>query len=104
MAPKKEASKYASNDYIQADADEYLDKDLIDYANNIKHFDNRYDFAFRRKNFCGDEWIKVRHCHSYVTRLYDKTKVNYDPRVDHAAVKSKKTTKVKAHIIILTNR
>ena len=58
---KKEASKYASNDWVfSLDADEYLDKDLIDYVNNIKHFDNKYDsFAFRRKNFCGDEWIKA---------------------------------------------
>ena len=99
---KKEASKYASNDWVfSLDADEYLDKDLIDYVNNIKNFDNRYDsFAFRRKNFCGDEWIKAAGFYpDYVTRLYDRTKVNYDPRVDHAAVQSKKTIRVKAHII-----
>ena len=31
---KKEASKYASNDWVfSVDADEYLDKDLIDYVN-----------------------------------------------------------------------
>ena len=35
----------------------------------------------------------------YVTRLYDKTRVNYDTRHDHAAVQSQKVVKVKSHII-----
>ena len=99
---KKEASKYASNDWVfSLDADECLDNDLIDYVNDIKLLDNSCDsFAFRRKNFCGDEWIKAAGFYpDYVTRLYNKTKVNYDPRVDHAAVHGKKTIKAKVHII-----
>lgn len=99
---KKEASKYASNDWVfSLDADEYLDKDLINYINNLKlSHDSCDSYAFRRKNYCGDEWIKAAGFYpDYVTRLYDKTRVNYDPRVDHAAVLSKKTIKVKSHII-----
>ena len=47
-----------------------------------------------------DEWIKAAGFYpDYVTRLYDRTKVNYDPRLDHAAVQSKRTMKVKAHIM-----
>ena len=34
-----------------------------------------------------------------VVRLYDKTKVNYDTRADHAKVQSIKTHKTKCHII-----
>ena len=99
---KKEASKYASNDWVfSLDADECLDQDLIDHVNSMNHLDDRYDsFAFRRKNYCGDEWIKAAGFYpDYVTRLYDRRKVNYDPRLDHAAVQSKHTKKVKAHII-----
>ena len=34
---KKEASNYASNDWVfSLDADEYLDKDLIDFINNTR--------------------------------------------------------------------
>ena len=34
---KKEASNFASNDWVfSLDADEYLDKDLIDFVNKIK--------------------------------------------------------------------
>ena len=99
---KREASKYASNDWIfSLDADESLDKDLINYVNNIKNIDDNYDsFAFRRKNFCGDEWIKAAGFYpDYVTRLYNKTRVNYNQRVDHASVQSKHTITVKSHII-----
>ena len=99
---KMEASKYASNDWVfSLDADECLEQDLIDHVNNMIHPDEGYDsFAFRRKNYCGDEWIKAAGFYpDYVTRLYDRTKVNYDPRLDHAAVQSKRTMKVKAHIM-----
>ena len=41
-----------------------------------------------------DEWIKAAGFYpDYVTRLYDKSRVNYDSRADHAAVVSKNTTK-----------
>lgn len=99
---KKEASNYASNDWVfSLDADEYLDKDLINYIKNLKLSDDSCDsYAFRRKNYCGDEWIKAAGFYpDYVTRLYDKRRVNYDSRVDHAAVLSKRTIKVKSHII-----
>tara|TARA_Y100001936_G_scaffold221627_1_gene236816 strand:- start:801 stop:1544 length:744 start_codon:yes stop_codon:yes gene_type:complete len=99
---KKEASKYASNDWVfSLDADECLEQDLIDHVNGMNHLDDRYDsFAFRRKNYCGDEWIKAAGFYpDYVTRLYDRRKVNYDPRLDHAAVQSKRTMKVNAHIM-----
>ena len=58
---KKEASKFSKNDWIfSLDADEYLDSDLIDFINKIDLDKSFYDsFSFRRKNFCGDEWIKA---------------------------------------------
>ena len=99
---KKEASKFSKNDWIfSLDADEYLDSDLIDFINKIDLDKSFYDsFSFRRKNFCGDEWIKAAGFYpDSVTRLYNKNFVNYDVRADHAAVISSKTHKTKAHII-----
>ncbi len=98
---KKEASKFSKNNWIfSMDADEYLDDDLIEFVENIK-FSDKYDsYSFRRKNFCGDEWIKAAGFYpDEVTRLYNKTKVNYDNRSDHAAVKSVNQYKSKTHII-----
>ena len=101
-AQKKEASKYSKNKWIfSLDADEYLDKDLINFVKNIDFNNDLYDsYSFRRKNFCGDEWVKAAGFYpDSVTRLYNKSKVNYDTRSDHAAVKSNKTCKSKSHII-----
>ena len=99
---KKEAPKFSKNDWIfSLDADEYLDSDLIDFINKINLDDRSYDsYSFRRKNFCGDEWIKAAGFYpDSVTRLYNKSFVNYDTRADHAAVNSSKTYKTKVHII-----
>ena len=90
---KKEASKFSTNNWIfSMDADEYLDNDLIELIKRINLDDDYDSYSFRRKNFCGDEWIKAAGFYpDEVTRLYDKTKVNYDTRADHAAVVSTKT-------------
>jgi glycosyltransferase involved in cell wall biosynthesis len=99
---KKEASKFSKNDWIfSLDADEYLDSDLIDFINKINLNDSSYDsYSFRRKNFCGDEWIKAAGFYpDSVTRLYNKKFVNYDTRADHAAVNSSKIYRTKVHII-----
>jgi glycosyltransferase involved in cell wall biosynthesis len=99
---KKEASKFSKNHWIfSLDADEYLDSDLIDFINNIDLNKATYDsYSFRRKNFCGDEWIKAAGFYpDRVTRLYNKNYVNYDTRADHAAVKSSNTYNAQAHII-----
>ncbi len=99
---KKEATKYASNNWIfSLDADEYLDEDLIKYISKIDLTNSSFEsFSFKRKNYCGDEWIKAAGFYpDYVIRLFDKTKVNYDLRVDHAAVTSKKNSKTNCHIV-----
>ena len=100
-AQKKEASKFSKNNWIfSMDADEYLANDLIEFIKRI-NLNSDYDsYSFRRKNFCGDEWIKAAGFYpDEVTRLYDKTKVNYDARADHASVASIKKYKTKTHII-----
>ena len=99
---KKEASKYASNNWIfSLDADEHLDSDLVEFVKQINFDKCEYDsYSFRRKNFCGNEWIKAAGFYpDNVVRLYDKTKVNYDTRADHAAVQAIKTYKTKCHIL-----
>ena len=57
---KKEASKFSKNDWIfSLDADEYLANDLVEFLKTI-NLNSDYDsYSFRRKNFCGDEWIKA---------------------------------------------
>ena len=100
-AQKKEASKFSKNNWIfSMDADEYLGNDLVEFLKTI-NLNGDYDsYSFRRKNYCGDEWIKAAGFYpDEVTRLYDKTKVNYDTRADHAAVASIKRYKTKMHII-----
>ena len=100
-AQKKEASKFSKNNWIfSMDADEYLANDLVEFIKTI-NLNGDYDsYSFRRKNYCGDEWIKAAGFYpDEVTRLYDKTKVNYDTRADHAAVASIKRYKTKTHII-----
>ena len=100
-AQKKEASKFSKNNWIfSMDADEYLADDLVEFIKEINLNDDYDSYSFRRKNFCGDEWIKAAGFYpDEVTRLYDKTKVNYDTRADHAAVASIKKYKTKMHII-----
>jgi hypothetical protein len=100
-AQKKEASKFSKNNWIfSMDADEYLANDLVEFIKTINLDDDYDSYSFRRKNFCGDEWIKAAGFYpDEVTRLYDKTKVNYDTRADHAAVASIKKYKTKAHIM-----
>ncbi len=102
---KKEASTYATNDWVfSLDADEYLDQDLIDFVKTTDLSNTSYDsFSFRRKNYCAEEWIRAAGFYpDYVTRLYDKTRVNYDSRADHAAVDSKNTLKTSVHIVHTT--
>ena len=100
-AQKKEASKFSKNNWIfSMDADEYLADDLVEFMKKINLNDDYDSYSFRRKNYCGDEWIKAAGFYpDEVTRLYDKTKVNYDTRADHAAVASIKKYKTKTHII-----
>ena len=42
--------------YSVLDADEYLDRDLIEFVKKINFDKSHYDsYSFRRKNFCGSE-------------------------------------------------
>ena len=98
---KKEASKFSQNNWIfSMDADEYLANDLIEFVKTINLSDDYDSYSFRRKNYCGNEWIKAAGFYpDEVTRLYNKAKVNYDTRSDHAAVTSIKRFRSKSHII-----
>ena len=98
---KKEASKFSKNNWIfSMDADEYLANDLIEFMKTINLSDDYDSYSFRRKNFCGNEWIKAAGFYpDEVTILYNKNKVNYDARADHAAVTSINIYRSKSHII-----
>ncbi len=99
---KKEASKSSKNQWIfSLDADEYLDNDLIEFVSKLDLDNSVHDsYSFRRKNYCAEEWIKAAGFYpDNVTRLYNRSKVNYDDRADHAAVVSSNVYKSKCHII-----
>ena len=96
------ASKFSKHNWIfSLDADEYLDTDLINFVKKIDFNIENYDsYSFRRKNYCGKEWIKAAGFYpDQVTRLYNKLEVNYDDRADHAAVRGNRTYKTSKHII-----
>ena len=99
---KIEASKFSKNEWIfSLDADEYLNNDLIEFVHKLDLDNSHYDsYSFRRKNYCGDEWIKAAGFYpDNVTRLYNKSRVNYDARADHAAVDSSNTFSSHSHIV-----
>ena len=98
---KKEASKFSKNNWIfSMDADEYLANDLIEFVKTINLNDDYDSYSFRRKNFCGNEWIKAAGFYpDEVTGLYNKNIVNYDTGADHAAVSSINKYRSKSHII-----
>ena len=67
---------------------------------NYKKFDS---FAFRRRNYVGKKWIKAAGFYpDYVTRLYNRDKVNFRDMNWHAYVPSFKTKRVSVHIKHMT--
>lgn len=97
--------QYAKNDWILSlDADERLDDDAIDAINQLDLDNTPHDgFAFRRRNFVGDHWIKAAGFYpDEVVRLYDKNKARYLPKKAHSSVDANNTSHLNVHIIHFT--
>ncbi|MBU1170758.1 MAG: glycosyltransferase family 2 protein [Proteobacteria bacterium] len=95
---------YAANDWILSlDADERLDDDLV---NELMRLDLTRDdtaYAFKRKNYVGDHWIKAAGFYpDYVTRLYNRKTSGYLDKKAHSKVKAPRIKKVRAHILHYT--
>jgi glycosyltransferase involved in cell wall biosynthesis len=96
--------KYAKNDWILSlDADERLEDDLVEKISTLKLDNENIAFAFRRRNFVGNHWIKAAGFYpDYVTRLYNRKTSGYLEKKAHSKVKAPKIKKIKAHITHFT--
>ena len=99
------ASKAKNKWILNLDDDECLEEETIHFIKNLdidnyKKFDS---FAFRRRNYVGKKWIKAAGFYpDYVTRLYNRDKVNFRDMNWHAYVPSFKTKKMSVHIKHMT--
>jgi len=88
---KKLAASYASNKWIfSLDSDERLEDDLIESVNSLNlNITNYPAFSFKRRNYCGNKWIKAASFYpDRVVRLYDKNVTGYTSSTSHAFVDS----------------
>jgi glycosyltransferase involved in cell wall biosynthesis len=96
--------RYAKNDWILSiDADERLEDDFVKKVSCLKLDNEKTGYAFRRRNFVGNHWIKAAGFYpDYVTRLYNKKTSGYLDKKAHSKVTAPKIKKVKAHITHFT--
>ena len=98
---KSFAVPYAKNDWILSlDADERLDNDCIDEIRDLDLSLADITYAFRRKNFVGNKWIKAAGFYpDRVTRLYNKQTAGYLPLKAHSKVVGGSVTQLNGHIL-----
>ena len=90
---KKLSADLASNDWVLSiDADEVLTENAKKIIKNLDLNDEKIAYAFRRKNFLGEKWIRSIYP-DYKIRLYNKKFSYYQDRKIHSAVKCKKKKK-----------
>lgn len=97
--------QYARNDWILSlDADERLDDDAIQAIKQLDLQNTEHDgFAFRRRNFVGDHWIRAAGFYpDEVVRLYNKNKTRYLPKKAHSSVEAKNVCHLNTHLIHYT--
>lgn len=91
---------HASHDWILAlDADERLDEDAVAAIRGLSLNDPSTAYSFRRRNFCGNHWIKAAGFYpDEVVRLYNRTTSGYLPKKAHSSVQAPKVKGTGAHI------
>ena len=95
------ASQFTTNDWVfSLDADERLEKDLVNFVRNLNLKESKYDgYSFRRRNFAGNKWIKAAGFYpDRVVRLYNKKLTNYHKRTSHSYIEAKVVFKSDHHI------
>jgi glycosyltransferase involved in cell wall biosynthesis len=92
--------KKAKNDWILSiDADERVEDEMAAAINRLDLSNPDIAFAFRRRNFVGNHWIKAAGFYpDYVTRLYNKNKSWHTAQKGHAKVVAPKIRRLKVHI------
>ena len=98
--------QYAENDWILSiDADERLDDDMVDVIFGVDYSDTRIAYAFRRKNYVGNHWIRAAGFYpDYVIRLYNKNRSGYADKKAHSRVLAPKVKRLDAHLHHYTYR
>ena len=81
------AASYASFDWVLSiDADERIDDQMLDSIRALNLSETGIDrYAFSRKTYIGDTWIKVWYP-DYVIRLYNRKVAEYESKMGHAKV------------------
>ena len=89
---------------MSLDADERLDSDAIAVISELDLSNTKHDgFAFRRRNFVDQHWIKAAGFYpDSVVRLYNRKVARYLPKKAHSSVNAKNAKYLNAHIIHFT--
>ena len=97
---KAVGAQHAANEWILSiDADERLEEDAVVAIQSIDLQNTQSVYAFRRRNFVGDQWIKAAGFYpDYVPRLYYRQTAAYSSKKAHARVTGGRLIKVPAHI------
>lgn len=90
----------AKNDWIfSLDADERLEDDAVEVIANLSLDDPTLAYAFRRRNFVGNHWIKAAGFYpDSVVRLYNRSHAGYLPKKHHSRVEAPKVGHTGTHI------
>ena len=91
---------FASNDWVfSLDADERLEDDAVALINGLPLENRRLAYAFRRRNFVGNHWIRAAGFYpDSVVRLYNRQTAGYLPRKHHSRVEAPKVVHTGSHI------
>jgi len=99
---KNIVQEYSTFDWILSiDADERLDKKMIESINQIKEQETNYNaYSFKRKNYIGKRWIQ--YCGWYpdiCIRLYNKQFTKFKETAGHSSISEKNVQLLDGHII-----
>ena len=84
---------------LSLDADERLEDDAIEAIKSLDLDDKNKMYAFRRRNYVGDRWIKAAGFYpDYVTRLYHKDVAGYEQKKAHAKILGADNIRLKSHL------
>lgn len=93
---------YAKNDWILSlDADERLTDEAVKAINSLQLKTTNHDaFAFRRRNYIGNRWIKQCGWYpDFCIRLYNQKKTRFADVKQHASVQAKNPCRLSADLI-----
>lgn len=94
--------QFCKNDWIfNPDADEFLDDDAKAFIKSKAYLKDGYDgYAFRRRNFLGEEKTNIGCWYpDYTCRFFNKKTASPSKDIVHQKIKGKNIKKVNVHLI-----